>query len=381
MRVKKLSESFLRATQDRTDRKFALVKKFPSALCIDCIHQLNSKMSSRLIIKNLPTYLTSDQLKEHILTAPTSSTKVNIATNLTDLNLVKSKDGTSRRFAFLGFSNHQVANAVKDYFDKTYIHTSRISVDFAKEVGDDELKQRKERFREIARAGKDGEKEREEKVVQVQREERGKKIKQEKKQQKEKGKEIDGKGKEKEKGVSFDDFLSIMAPGNMRRKKEDEKIRELNEKDLLEASTLEKQVREKKEKKERKEERKRKREEKELELEKEKENQEDTNDDQIEEEENDKDQAVNDEGLTDLEYMYRRMRRHLGGEKPSESEDLERDDSIKKKEKKKDKEFEQSEDENEDSEESSDESEIESDSVSPLFLFVNVCLVMIISNF
>lgn len=312
-------------------------------------------MSSRLIIKNLPSYYTASQLREHILSAPTSSTKVLIS--LTDLHLVLSKDGTSRRFAFLGFPSHEVASAVKNYFDRTYIDTSRVSLDFAKEVGDSGLEERKEKFRDAARGATKPETE----IVDVKREERGKKIKEDKKEKKEKGKEG--------KGVSFEDFLSVMAPSNMRRKKEEKDSAKEAEVQSQEKTSLEKELEEKRLKKERKEERKRKREEKEGKklLESQKVDQ-DKEEEEGEEIDQDKVKDLNDEGLTDLEYMYRRMRRHVGGEDVQSTSTEETTSAPKKKKKKPEKEFQQSEDEDEGVEESDDqsssesESEIESDS-------------------
>ncbi|ESK91484.1 pre-rrna processing protein [Moniliophthora roreri MCA 2997] len=77
---------------------------------------------SRLIIKNLPTYVTPARLQEHFQQkgAPSGT--------LTDVKVARKPDGTSRRFGFVGFSNDKEAAAAKDWFDKTFIDSTRISV-------------------------------------------------------------------------------------------------------------------------------------------------------------------------------------------------------------------------------------------------------------
>ncbi|KAG7882181.1 hypothetical protein KL905_000325 [Ogataea polymorpha] len=81
---------------------------------------------SRIIVKGLPLYYTEDKLKSHFQ-------KKGV---LTDVKLVRNRQGESRRFAFIGYKSQQDAeNAVK-YFDKTFIDTSRISVQPAKTFSD-----------------------------------------------------------------------------------------------------------------------------------------------------------------------------------------------------------------------------------------------------
>lgn len=77
---------------------------------------------SRLIVKNLPAYLTQDRLREHF------ESKDGPGGTLTDVKVVLKPDGTSRRFGFIGYKTDSEAEKAKKWFDRTFIHSSRISV-------------------------------------------------------------------------------------------------------------------------------------------------------------------------------------------------------------------------------------------------------------
>lgn len=82
---------------------------------------------SRLIIKNLPSYVTSERLKEHFEGKKTSGGP-GPGGNITDVKVASKPDGTSRRFGFVGFKTDKEAAAAKDWFDRTFIDSTRISV-------------------------------------------------------------------------------------------------------------------------------------------------------------------------------------------------------------------------------------------------------------
>jgi hypothetical protein len=77
---------------------------------------------SRLIVKNLPAYLTPDRLRKHFEQngAPPGT--------ITDVKISLKQDGTSRRFGFVGFKTNQEANAARDWFDRTFIDSTRVNV-------------------------------------------------------------------------------------------------------------------------------------------------------------------------------------------------------------------------------------------------------------
>ncbi|KAG7197053.1 hypothetical protein KM043_017582 [Ampulex compressa] len=81
---------------------------------------------SRLIVSNLPKTITSDKLKELF------SQKGLV----TDIQLKYTKERKFRRFAFIGFTTEEEASAAREYFDKSCIDTSKISVKNCACLGD-----------------------------------------------------------------------------------------------------------------------------------------------------------------------------------------------------------------------------------------------------
>lgn len=81
---------------------------------------------SRIIVKNLPKYLTEQRLKEHF--APHG--------NVTDVKLMKKRNGELRQFAFIGYKSTQDAESAVKYFNKSFIDTARIEVFQAKTFSD-----------------------------------------------------------------------------------------------------------------------------------------------------------------------------------------------------------------------------------------------------
>ncbi|KAI8816731.1 uncharacterized protein EV422DRAFT_561394 [Fimicolochytrium jonesii] len=84
---------------------------------------------SRLIVKNLPKHYTLERFREHF----------GEKGEVTDAKLVKTGDGTFRRFAYVGYKTEKEAKAALKYFNNTYIDTSKIQVEFAKAIGDTSL--------------------------------------------------------------------------------------------------------------------------------------------------------------------------------------------------------------------------------------------------
>ena len=78
---------------------------------------------SRLIIKNLPSYVTPAKLREHF------EQKKGPGGTLTDVKVSSKPDGTSRRFGFVGYKSDHEALAAQRWFDRTFIDSTRISVD------------------------------------------------------------------------------------------------------------------------------------------------------------------------------------------------------------------------------------------------------------
>ena len=85
--------------------------------------------SSRLIVKNLPKHLKEVDLAAHF------SQK---GAQVTDAKIMF-KNERSRKFGFVGFKTEEQATEARKYFHNTFLHTSKIEVDFAKGQGDESL--------------------------------------------------------------------------------------------------------------------------------------------------------------------------------------------------------------------------------------------------
>ncbi|KAL6308826.1 hypothetical protein BKA93DRAFT_822110 [Sparassis latifolia] len=78
---------------------------------------------SRLIVKNLPAYLSQERFRAHFeATDGPGGT-------LTDVKLVSRSDGISRRFGFVGYKTSAEAERAKKWFNRTFVDASRITVD------------------------------------------------------------------------------------------------------------------------------------------------------------------------------------------------------------------------------------------------------------
>jgi multiple RNA-binding domain-containing protein 1 len=77
---------------------------------------------SRLIVKNIPSYVTPARLREHFEKkgCPTGT--------ITDCKVALKSDGTARRFGFLGYKTEKEALAAKEWFDRTFLDSTRINV-------------------------------------------------------------------------------------------------------------------------------------------------------------------------------------------------------------------------------------------------------------
>ncbi|XP_057438799.1 uncharacterized protein LOC130730730 [Lotus japonicus] len=84
---------------------------------------------SRICVKNLPTDYAEDKLRE--LFCPKGQ--------VTDVKLMRTKDGKSRQFAFIGFSSDHEAQEAIRYFNSNYFGASRITCEVALKLGDANL--------------------------------------------------------------------------------------------------------------------------------------------------------------------------------------------------------------------------------------------------
>ncbi|GAC98704.1 RNA recognition motif containing protein [Pseudozyma hubeiensis SY62] len=155
---------------------------------------------SRLIVRGLPSYLTDARLREHF------SQKGAV----TDVKLMRRPDGTSRKFGFVGYRSDDEAQQALDYFNRTFIDTSRISVELAKKIGDEELTQQREERRNKRNAAASQEASTSTSISDARK----------RKADKSDPKQEDGSGKKKSKkggAISFEEFMSVMQPKAKRK--------------------------------------------------------------------------------------------------------------------------------------------------------------------
>ena len=101
-------------------------------------------------MKNLAKSTTEKQLKE--VFGKTGE--------VTDVRIMKTATGASRGFGFIGFRSHQQALESVNYFNNTFINSSKITVELAKKVGDTDLvaKSKKSKAKATAERLGDGKK-------------------------------------------------------------------------------------------------------------------------------------------------------------------------------------------------------------------------------
>lgn len=266
---------------------------------------------SRLIVKNLPAYLDEGRLKAVFATRNPV---------ITDVKIVRRPDGTSRRFGFVGFKSPDEALDVQGYFHKTFIDTARIDVSIAKAIEDDGLKARaEERQKRIrgSRGGGDGH--------QAGMPRAGKEVDLQPggphasvaagANMKDKAVTRSGRGS---KSISFDDFMQVMAPRSKRKSwKNEDGDTDADAKLTVDEFSGAENAKPPKVKKAKY-------------ISEAAESRETNDAENAQAVAQPQDSVATDEKMTDLEYMYKRMRRKVGvepEEKGYEQSDGEKDDA------------------------------------------------------
>lgn len=86
-------------------------------------------ISSRICVKNIPKHVDETRLREHF----------SLKGRVTDAKIMRTRDGKSRLFGFVGFSTADEAEAAVGYFNKSFLDTSRLVVEFAFKYGNAEV--------------------------------------------------------------------------------------------------------------------------------------------------------------------------------------------------------------------------------------------------
>ncbi|EJT97112.1 hypothetical protein DACRYDRAFT_72431 [Dacryopinax primogenitus] len=89
---------------------------------------------SRLIVKNLPVYITDQRLRDHFSQQPFISRHAGPGGyTLTDARIARKPDGTSRKFGFVGYKTREEADRAREWWNRTYIDSTRITVEVVEE--------------------------------------------------------------------------------------------------------------------------------------------------------------------------------------------------------------------------------------------------------
>lgn len=102
-----------------------LVQELPSSRDLPS----QSNMATRLCVKGLSKATTEKDLKTLFATKG----------EVTDVKIIKTINGKTRQFAFIGFRTSLQAAEAQKYFHNTFLDTARVAVEFAIKVGDDSL--------------------------------------------------------------------------------------------------------------------------------------------------------------------------------------------------------------------------------------------------
>ncbi|XP_024381120.1 uncharacterized protein [Physcomitrium patens] len=85
--------------------------------------------SSRICVKNLPRHVTEERLREHFAAKG----------EVTDAKIIRTRDGRTRQFGFVGYRTEEEAKDAAKYFHRSFFDTSRLTCELAQAVGDPNL--------------------------------------------------------------------------------------------------------------------------------------------------------------------------------------------------------------------------------------------------
>eukprot|EP01024_Parvocaulis_polyphysoides_P075434 TRINITY_DN9745_c1_g5_i2.p1 TRINITY_DN9745_c1_g5~~TRINITY_DN9745_c1_g5_i2.p1 ORF type:complete len:404 (+),score=77.74 TRINITY_DN9745_c1_g5_i2:136-1347(+) len=185
--------------------------------------------NSRVCFKNLPKYASEQKIKEYL----------GSFTEITDLKLMKTKEGKSRQFAFVGLKTPEEAQKVVKHFNNSYMDTAKLTVEVAREIGKqaDGAKDQQRAWSKYSqgssaykkRAREEGEQQKSNKQNK-----KAKKIEKNKSQKSSKGEQLD-------EDEEFAEFMELMKPraksklwANEEKNKNKDKQREKQEGDDIE---------------------------------------------------------------------------------------------------------------------------------------------------
>ncbi|XP_049848370.1 probable RNA-binding protein 19 [Schistocerca gregaria] len=90
--------------------------------------QARNSKGTRLIVKNLPKHATESRVRSFM---------GQLGGTITDVKIMKTATGVNRRFAFVGYKTEEEAARAREYFDRSFLDTSKLEVEFAVPRGSD----------------------------------------------------------------------------------------------------------------------------------------------------------------------------------------------------------------------------------------------------
>lgn len=84
---------------------------------------------SRICVKSLPKHVNEDRLRDFF------SQKGEV----TDVKIIRTKEGKSRQFGFVGYRSENEAQQALKFFNNSYLDTCRITCEYARKVGDPDM--------------------------------------------------------------------------------------------------------------------------------------------------------------------------------------------------------------------------------------------------
>lgn len=91
--------------------------------------EAKSSDMSRICVKNLPRYLEEDRLREYFSQAG----------EVTDAKIIRTKEGKSRQFGFVGYRTEEEAQVAVKYFRNAFLDTCKLSCEVAFKIGDSNI--------------------------------------------------------------------------------------------------------------------------------------------------------------------------------------------------------------------------------------------------
>ncbi|KAL2609507.1 hypothetical protein R1flu_028080 [Riccia fluitans] len=84
-----------------------------------------SRRATRVCVKNIPQYVNEQKLREHFASQG----------EVTDAKVIRTSDGRSRQFGFVGYRSEDEAKAAVKYFHRSFFDTSRLTCELAQAIG------------------------------------------------------------------------------------------------------------------------------------------------------------------------------------------------------------------------------------------------------